>query len=237
MNANKYIFILVVALFAVAAISAFGAQSKDKISTAANKIAPSPAQDLNRAISQLNNPSRAVVAGAVKDLALMHTEAATQALISYIKTSRDDYMRIQVIEVLAVNPSTSTAQALIDSARDPNPFVRKAAIKSLGFRTDAESLPELKRALSQDNDPGVKKFALQSLSLHKSSAAIEAVSGVLADKSNKELRVMAAHALKRINTQASRNVLDKYKNDSDVAVRNEANQGQVVNQVKPKKGK
>jgi hypothetical protein len=48
---------------------------------------------------------------------------------------------------------------------------------------------------------------------------------------------MAAHALKRINTQASRNVLDKYKNDSDVAVRNEANQGQVVNQVKPKKGK
>ena len=235
MNTRKYFLIFVVALFAVAAISAFGAESRVNISTDTTVL---PEPDLSEPIARLNNNSRAVAAVAVKDLALMRTEQATQALISYIKTSKDDYMRIQVIETFAADPSTAAGRALVESVRDRNPYVRNAAIKSLGFRPDAESLPELKRVLSEDIDISDRKFALQALSHHTSAASVETVDNVLADKRNKrELRVMAAHSLKNMNTPAAKNRLEKYNNDTDVAVKNEVSPGRAEDQTKRKKGK
>jgi HEAT repeat protein len=189
------------------------------------------------AVARLSDPSRKTAVGAAKDLAGMHSEEATRALIGYLRTTKDDYMKIQVLDMIAVDPSTSTARALVQAARDRNPAVRKAALKSLGFRPDAESLPELKRVLSQDSDTGVRKFALQGLSHHTSTAAVEAADSVLSDtKSNRELRVMAAHSLRTINTKEAVKRLEKYTNDSDPAVKNEINRVQGANQVKQKKG-
>jgi HEAT repeat protein len=231
MNMNKYIIIIAVALFAAAAISAFGAESGGNTSADAGTAVAGA--DLNDAVARLKNPSRAAAVGAARDIAGMHTEEAARALISYLKTSKDDYMKIQVIEILAVEPSSATTRALIESARNPNPYVRQAAIRSLGFRTDGESLPELKRVLSQDSDIGVRKFAVQALSIHTSAAAAETADNVLADNRNsRELRVMAARALKKMNTPGARTKLNKYKNDNDIAVKNEINRSQGVDQTK-----
>ncbi len=240
MNMNKYIIIIAVAIFAAAAISAFGAVSG---ATSANAGTTAPVITLSDAVSRLNSPSRAAVAGAVRDIARMQTEDAAQALIGFVKTSKDDYMRIQVIEILAVNPSTSTAPALVEAARDSNPYVRMAAVKSLGFRTDTESLPALNIALSQDKDIRVQKFALQSLGLHISSASVAMADNVLSNKSvHRSLRIIAARSLRKINTPFATSALAKYKNDTDPAVKNEANSGQAVTQTnltqtKQKKGK
>jgi HEAT repeat protein len=194
--------------------------------------------DIGENTRKLGSSQRSESLAAVRELASLGTDEATAVLTNYLKTAKDDYVRIQIIEMLAENQSPVVTRALISSARDPNPYVRKAAVRSLGFQSDTLSLPELKRVLADENDAGVKKFAVSALGQHTSSAAVEAAGNVLSDrKNNKDLRILAAHSLHRMNTKEANSTLEKYKNDADADVKDAVNATVVVDKTRQKKGK
>ncbi|MGA2091689.1 MAG: HEAT repeat domain-containing protein [Endomicrobiales bacterium] len=177
--------------------------------------------------AQLNNPSRSIAVSAAKALARMHSNEATQALVGYLGTAKDPYMKIQVIDMIAVDSSKATAQALVGLTQDTNPYVRKAAIRKLGFMPQAQSLPELKRIVTQDSDIGDQKFAVQAMGQHTSTGTVEAADSILSNTNNNpDLRILAVHSLQSINTVEAHKKLKKYVNDTDPAVRNEISKTQ-----------
>lgn len=176
---------------------------------------------ISETIAKLKSTDRATAVAAARSLALTQEDAATAALIAQLKATRDDYMKIQIIELLSVNRSTPVAGALIAAAHSANPVVRQAAVNGLGLQPeDPRIIAELAGALSRDPDLSVQKFALNSLGMHLSTAAVETTSAVLSDrKKSRELRLIAVNALATMNSRSAAAKLDAAADDPDKDIR------------------
>jgi HEAT repeat protein len=174
---------------------------------------------MNSLSAKLNSPQRMEVISAVKDLILMRDEDATKLVAERLKTENDNYVKVQIIEMLASDNSKTALDAIVGSISDPDPQVKTAAIRSLGYSCNDEVVvKELTKVLnSSKNEDSVKEMAVSALGVCSSSSAVQAVENVLKDKkATKQLRVKAVRSLGKMGSPEAKNKLGKYTNDAQI---------------------
>ncbi|MHB9154303.1 MAG: HEAT repeat domain-containing protein [Endomicrobiales bacterium] len=185
------------------------------------------------AARKLGNRDRAVVIAAVRDLARLPSADSTRALSSRLKTEKDNYIKVQIIEALALHQSSAALEAVLGALDDPSPQVRQSAMINLGYFSDqGKTIPVIERALAKEESPEVSLSAVNTLKAYKSDRAVEAIDTVLSNKNaNKEVRVGAARSLGKIGSKEAKETLSKYVNDADKDVQDTINKelGRKVN--------
>jgi len=108
---------------------------------------------------------------------------------------------------------------LMESMRDPDPLVRRAAATGIGETGDKEAVPLLADVLASDTDAGVRLNALGALELIGGTAAISAFEKALGDP-DERVRQGAAYALSGYWGQSAHKALvAALKNEKSAKVR------------------
>ena len=176
-------------------------------------------EDLKSLSAKLNSPKRMEVISGVKGLLLMRNEDATKLVANRLKTEKDNYVKEQIVEMLASDNSKTALDAIVASISDPDLAVRNAAVRSLGYSCNDEVvIRELTKVVnSSKSEDSLKETAVSSLAVCSSSSAVEAVDNVLGNKKfNKQLRTRAARSLGKMGSAEAKTKLRKYTNDEQV---------------------
>ena len=155
MNAKKYIFIIVVALFAAAAISAFGADENTPLTTG----------EVTTQIGNLNGGDMGGKLEAVRKLSKTRDQRAKSALIRELRQQKNPFVRARIVEAFSNNMDTTTAKETLDRLKnDADKDVRRSAAYSLGYTKDNSAVKTLiDTFLNEKEDLNVRCVAAGSL--------------------------------------------------------------------------
>ncbi|MDE1977432.1 MAG: HEAT repeat domain-containing protein, partial [Elusimicrobia bacterium] len=103
--------------------------------------------------------------------------------------------------------------------KDQSPWVRLAAVDSLGKMGTPQAVSDLAGVLSQEMNPGVRQSAAYWLGKIGGALAVAALGQSLTADSNPNVRVQAAQALLAAGTPQARRALAAGENDADERVR------------------
>lgn len=130
------------------------------------------------------------------------------ALSKLLSEDADLSVRLMALSLLQAIGGTASLEALDRAHRDPgmNETLRVAAAEAIAAIEGADPEPVLLRIL---NDGPGRDVAASELGRRRSSHAVPALSGALADEGNLSLACHAATALGRIGEAASREALER----------------------------
>ena len=186
MNTNKYIFIIVVVVFAVAAISAFGADTQS-----------ADGQNVKQQISRLNSSSPSQRIEALRDISRggKHAELG-KALADRLAVEKDPGVRNEIYTAIGEVGGKESAKALSDKLKtETDKGARRRAILSLGQTQDDASVPVLRLIfLDEKEDMGARLQAGNALSYIPVEASVKALEEGLTNK-NPAIRLQAVSSL------------------------------------------
>lgn len=180
-------------------------------------------QDIEKEIKKLKSPDRAEVTSGIRNLAKMENKKAESVLVQELKSTKDNYIKVQTIEALTMYQSTTSVEAVISALNDANPNVRQAAMINLGYFGDNERIAQVVAgALENEKDKTVKLSGINTLTQHKNKAAVAALSKISKEDKDLEIRKSTIRVLGKINTKEARDEIKKHTADSDPEIRKEA---------------
>ncbi|MFQ3675462.1 MAG: HEAT repeat domain-containing protein [Endomicrobiia bacterium] len=189
-------------------------------------------EDIKQKLDGLNSSSTTVVLQAINELAQINTIESTNALVNRLKIEKDNYLKTQIIEALAVHQSTVALDGILSAINDSNPYVRQTAMVNLGYFSDNDKVAEsISSALEKETNDSVKLSAINTFSKNRTKKAVDALGKVLKTDKDARVRKFAIRTLGKINTEDALKEVEKYKADPEV--RDEVND--VLRKVK--KGK
>ena len=177
------------------------------------------ADSVDQTAQKLTGNDRKAMFSAINSLAALNQPAADLALKNFYSALSENYVKMQVLQAVAANPSPAARAIIRLGLKDPNEYVRKAAVQALSFAPDeAQAVKDLSDTLNVEKNLSVRGHALTALSNFSSTSAVAAVGTELGNKNNsREHRLNAARALQRMNTKQSRDHIEKYRNDPQIS--------------------
>jgi HEAT repeat protein len=238
MNMNKYIIIIAVAIFAVAAISAFGADQKPG-NPANDQLS---ATDIASEANNLRDDNINVRLNAVSRLSKTKDKQAKNELVKeYKRRGSTGYIRGRIMESFALDMDTTTTQEALNTLKtDNDKDLRRSAAYSLGYAKNNSAVQTLiDTFLKESEDINVRCAAAGSLAKQRPSEAVFNcfAQGML--NANPYIRMQAMTSLSICYGSADKkraiDAITKMLNDRDEMVQNTAKQRLVFLGVKIKK--
>lgn len=178
--------------------------------------------EIDKEINKLKSSDRTEVISSIRNLARMENVKAEFAIINELKSTKDNYIKIQIIEALTMYRSTTAIESIIATLDDKNAYVRQSAMINLGYFGDNERIAQaIATSLQNEKDESVKSSAINTLAHNKNKKSAIVLSSLINREKNTTLRKAAAKGLAKINTAESKIELKKYISDKDIELRKE----------------
>lgn len=176
--------------------------------------------DVKTKIKELKHKDPKVRITAIQSLGKVQNEDIVRALTDAYKKEKDAYLRMQIVDSLSVNQSTSALAGVISALDDPNPQVRQTAVIALGYYGDNEKIVNaLSTLFDNEKEEAVKFSIVNTLGQQKNKTAVSGLGKALDKKNDKRMRLFAVTNLGKIQTKEAFTELEKNKDDSDPEVK------------------
>lgn len=122
--------------------------------------------DLYRSVAEMGTSTDPEIRGDVRDILYrLDRERAFSFLAECLK-DRDDYVRLNAIELLGWYGERITSLLIPLLEKDPFPDIRSGAAAMLGYFGTQEALPALKRAAEHDHESDFHENRISSVAKH-----------------------------------------------------------------------
>ena len=203
-------------------------QLKPLLEASAERLAQSNTSELVRLVKDAKT---SVAREAIRRAGAMRTASAVPSLGEVLASGAERPVRAACVTALMDIGSPGALSALEAALTDPDRDIRLTVIRALTARTHRPALQKLQAIVTggatKDMDRTERLALFEFYGTICGDAGVMTLDGILtakgglfAKKEDPELRACAAVALGRVNTDASRAVLQKSASDKDVIVRN-----------------
>ena len=182
-------------------------------------------EDIRKYVSSLKSSDAKVRLAAIESLSrIQNNPEVVDILVDAFKQEQDNYLKIQILEVLAIQKSTKSLECIYSALDDTNPYVRQQAVISLGYYTDEEKVANiLSDIFDKEEKEFVKLTIVNTVGNMTNRVAIPVLSKALNEKNSKQLRFLAIERLHKIGNTEALVELEKYKNDKDLEIKQRIN--------------
>ena len=168
--------------------------------------------------------SDADLAGAAKStLTRMEGKPVDEALLSRLPQASGKARQV-IIELAALRRIEAAVPAIVSSAEDPDPGIRRAAFTTLGTLGSEQQAGDLVRLLSKRQEPGDREAIESALTAICGRTGTKSLPQVLplAKNNDSELRIIALRALATVGGRDALAAVASAVEDRDESVQDEA---------------